>query len=95
MLVGCEMYKNGLNFNKAKFEGNTMLNSVDGQETQVIMKDPQKSFEAAIAKGYLSREPSSDHYAGHYMYMCHDRFNRAYFKHRITRETLRPVHLPV
>lgn len=59
-------------------------------ETIKGWKDPQVAFEQAINEGRLSRNPSADNFAGHYMYMGptvdgkHDAF-----KHIITRQYIK------
>lgn len=50
-------------------------------------KDPAQAFEEAIAKGYLSENPNSRHYAGRYMYMFTDEQGDQ-FKHIDTRQYL-------
>ena len=50
-----------------------------------IEKDSDAVFEAAVRAGVLSEDPEAENFAGHYMYMHHDRDGAAWFKHRDTR----------
>jgi hypothetical protein len=47
------------------------------------------AFDRAILAGRLSVDPSSPHYAGHYMFMGTNAAGVDTFKHRDTREYLR------
>ena len=56
-------------------------------KTKMEYRDSQAAFSDAIATGELSDDPSSQRYAGDYMYMC--TVNGAdQFKHSVTRQYL-------
>ena len=50
-----------------------------------VEQDADAVFDAAIAAGVLSGEPGKSNWAGHYLYMFHDRDGAAWFKHRDSR----------
>ena len=50
-----------------------------------VEEDAQAVFRTAIAAGVLSAEPGERNWAGHYLYMFHDRDGAAWFKHRDSR----------
>ena len=50
-----------------------------------VHPEPERVFEDAIARGFLSADPDSAIWAGLYMYLFHDAEGRAHFKHRDTR----------
>ena len=50
-----------------------------------VVPDAEPVFDAAIAAGVFSDDPSDRRWAGHYMYLFHDEHGTAWFKHRDTR----------
>lgn len=56
--------------------------------TPYTHRNPEQAFNEAIARGYLSTTPGTEHFAGDYMYMHSTALNDE-FKNIITREYYR------
>ncbi len=55
------------------------------EPTTHSITDSDTAFDAAIASGLLSADPSAEHYAGHFMYMGTDPIRGHSFKGRVSR----------
>ena len=56
---------------------------------EYTFRDSQKAFQDAIDKGILNEQPSSNMYAGNYMYMFTEASGQDAFKHINTRKYIR------